>query len=242
MSLSLTKSFKGMNYYVSQKGPNIYYIEIKAPRPNKSHISIASFYMCGEDKIEKIARHIIAEAKKYYSDEVLSKAESVKLDRYIAEYLKEEDVHVKTLTPIIKATDLCCGCVIIPRDVDIVSTNEIYIVENISQSDYVNCFCLDEKNSSFKSEALSLTSVIQGYLILEIYTDEVKEYLNYKKQVYTMEKFFAETITSIATDINETSDQVDSHIDDFIKKSILDSDYNGLLKERMLAYIEENIK
>ena len=65
--------------------------------------------------------------------------------------------------------------------------------------------------------------------------------ISYRKQVESYESFFVKTIKSITTDINETSNSIDDHMEDFIKNAILDSKYNGLLKVRMISFVE-NVK
>ena len=49
--------------------------------------SIIEFYMSGESKIDKISRNIINQIKKYSTDGIISKAESVKLVRFINDLL-----------------------------------------------------------------------------------------------------------------------------------------------------------
>ena len=129
----ITKTFKGISYSAFRDSPNIYVVKIGSQKK-----PITTFYITGDDKIDKIARNVINQVRKYGNDGLISSAESVKLDRYISDLLKKENVNVKTLTPITKSSDIIPGCVIIPRNVDIVATEDILIIKSIVNKNIVN--------------------------------------------------------------------------------------------------------
>ena len=227
------KEFKGIGYSVYQESPNVYQVKIG----DKTTGSITSYYMVGDSKIDKTVRAAINQIKKYASDGVISKTEKVKIDKFITGYLKKEGVEIKTLTPITNTKDIKPGAIIMPREVDIVATEDLYIIESVKNS---NCKCISiGDDNTISEEEMTTAEIFGGYLIVDYISDDIEGYVNCKKQISVLEKFFIDRIKSITTDINETSSIVDNHLEDFITNAILESDYNGLLKERMISFIEE---
>jgi hypothetical protein len=225
-----TKTFKGITYKVFQEAPNVFKIVIGS----------TVFYMNNEDKIDKIARHAIGQIKKFSDDGVISKSESVKIDRFISDLLKKEGVNVRTLTPITRPKDIFVGSVLIPREVDIVSNDDVMIVLSTGGNGYVECFVNTEKG--YQKKSFKESDILNGYLVVDNISEDVKSYNNYSKQIKTLEEFFDKTIKSVATDINETSKTADDYLQDFVKSAIIDSKYNGFVKERLISFVEENLK
>lgn len=229
-------TFKDYDIQYNEIGGGIYHVDIL-----KDNKSIVQFDMLNEIRIVTTGKKIINQIIKFKNvDGISDRAVKMKIKEFVNNLLKEEKLKPRTSKQVTKEEHIKVGAAIIPRDVDIVAKEDIAIVARVNNGKVV-CLILDD-NAAFNFTVKTFTTkeILDGYLtISDAFFEEAAGYIKLHDQMITIGNNIVSKFKSIVEDINKTAE--DNNIDDYIVNSILNSDYNGLVKERMLEKWE-NLK
>ena len=154
---------------------------------------------------------------------------------------KEPQVEVVKALPDNK--DIRQGALFIPKDVDIVSIEEVVLVLEDLPSDphhLINCvkFTATNDGEEIKFVLLSRNN-FENMLFVKVAVSSVviQKYISLKNEFAKFQQEIIDTCKHTVDDINTPID--DNTIDQYIRDSILNSGFDGVIKDKMLKKIQK---